>query len=722
MASDEAGVTQSWGQPIWQSDFSYTGKPDAQWWSLYNGPGHVGNGTRRPERINVLDGVLRLDGTSGGSTGGMAHELSQRYGRWEARMRAYETGGSGEQYHPVLIIWPDVENWPRSGEYDFIENNVGDTTAGAFIHYPHPPGAVQQEHATKSGIKIADYHNYAIDWQPTGIKGYIDGVQWFNFSGGGGPNGRSNIQDMTPSGHLTIQLDNFGGSSHKTANMDIDWVKIWNKDSVGSNNTINVTGISSAESFPFPLLGNRFRMYLTSSAAPITTAVTPSWEQSTGSIRGLLGLNRGGTNTAVTITEASTSNTFDALAGQWISQPMTSGGTLKGAYSYVIARNESDANADMFARAVVKVVSGDGTVVRGIASELAGPSEFTTTAQAFTVTGNIDTPVTCQPGDRIVVEIGARATNTVATSYSATFRYGGTPADIESGDTGTAITTNSAWVNFADRAVQALFFGQTLTPTSVTSAEAFGTAVLVQPPTLGITGAGGIPTAQAFGGPVVRAEAYPLFPSGFGGEVFGVPSVSNSVVVLAGIPTEEAFGSHRVRRLSDLFVDNGIPSAEAFGALVLVHYQEVAPPSIESAETFGLTEVEDPARRIRTFSILTAEAFGTPTLANRVRSRSIDSAEAFGAPIVKRAFYRLVQPTRVERWRLGDPGNVIYVRNVVGLTVYGDDTQLFTAENPKTETLFSAKYVWQGGHDNITEDQAIRDLWVANNYQVEMSY
>jgi hypothetical protein len=54
--------------------------------------------------------------------------------------------------------------------------------------------------------------------------------------------------------------------------------------------------------------------------------------------------------------------------------------------------------------------------------------------------------------------------------------------------------------------------------------------------------------------------------------------------------------------------------------------------------------------------------------------------------------------------------------------VYGDDTTLHTDENPKTEVLLSAKYVWQGGHDNITEDQAIRDLWLANGYQVEMSF
>lgn len=720
--SDEAGVTQGWGTPIYNEDFNYNGTPKPEW-DLYGpGPGHIGNGRRLPERVTVTNGVMRISGLANGDTGGMAHQVDQRYGRWEVRVRAYQTGTSGDQYHPVCIIWPGVENWPRSGEYDFQENDVGDTSAGAFIHYPHPNLPVQQEHATQSGVKIADWHNYAIDWQPTGITGYIDGKKWYHFSGGAGPAGRSDIQGMTPDGHLTLQLDNFTGSGGlRPANMDIDWVRVWSKDSVAQNTGITGRGIASAENFGTPLLGNRFRMYLTNSAAPVSTATAASWEQTTGSVQKLLGLNRGGSNTTVTVAETSTSNTFDVLAGQWISPPMTSSGTLKGAYSYVMARSESDTAADFFSRVVIKVVSNDGTVLRGVASDAAANTlEFTTTSQAATFTSNIETPVAVQVGDRLVVELGARAQNVVNTSYSATFRYGGTSGDVESGDT-TLATTASPWINFADKAVQALFFGQTLTVTSALSSEAFGTATVTHPPTREILSAGGIVSAGVFGSPVVHAEAAIVAPSGFGGEVFGTASISNAIVV-PSIDSAEAFGSHRVRRLSDIFIDAGIPTAEAFGALTLVHFQELAPPSIESAEAFGLTEVEDPARNLHPFGIVTAEAFGFPTLSSRMRSVSILSAEAFGAPIVKRGFWKLVQPTRIERWRLGDPGNVIYVRNVVGLTVLGDDTSLRTVENPRTEDIVSAKYVWQGGHDNITDNSAFRDLWIANGYQVEMSF
>lgn len=726
--STEAAITQGWGNPIWQSEFTNAAELTNGTWGLYDGPGHGGNGTRDPERISYTGGVLRLQGTAGGSTGGMAHLAVQRqYGRWEARMRAYTTGGTAgqSQYHPVLIVWPDSDNWPDDGEYDFIETDVG-STAGAFIHYPHPynGNVLQQEHATDSSKAVADYHNYAIDWQPTGITGYIDGVQWYHYANGAGPAGRSNIQAM-PSGHLTVQLDNFGGATHRPANMDLEWVKIYSEDSVASNNTITATGIPSAEAFQLPVVGNRFRMYLTNSAAPVTPVVGPSspWDNTGSAVSKLLGLDRGGSNTTLSIAETSTSNTFDVKFGEWVSQPFTSSGTLQGGYNIVVAGSESDAAADMFQLVIIRAVSGDGTVSRGVAeSVFFSTLERGTTDQAFTFGDAMSTPVAVQAGDRLVVEVGYRATNTVATSYSGKIFYGGTAGDIEQGDLSPTITTKSGYFTFTDPGVKALFFGQTITGTGIASAEAFGAITLVQPPTLALSAVGAIPSAEVFGDVTVHAEAAIIAPGGISEEAFGVASVSNTVVV-PSITTAEAFGSHRVRRLSDINVDTGIASAEAFGALVLVHYQEVAPAGIESGELFGFTEVEDPHRHLQPFGILPAEEFGNPVLSYRFRSRSIPSAEAFGRPVVAVGFWRLVQPTRIERWRLGDgTPNVVYVTNVVGLTVYGDDDLLSTIENPKTETLDSAKYVWQGGHDNITTDQAIRNLWLANGYQVEMSF
>jgi hypothetical protein len=728
--SDEAAITQGWGTPIWQSDFSpgTEGQLTDNTWGLYDGPGHAGNGTRDPERISITDGVLRLQGTSGGSGAGMAHRVvKRRYGRWEARMRAYSTGGTAgqKQWHPVLIVWPDSDNWPVDGEYDFIESDVGDT-AGANIHYPHPNLPVQQEQFTDSSKQMSDYHNYAIDWQPSGITGYIDGVQWYHVSGGGGPNGRSNIQNM-PSGHLTVQLDNFGGSPHRPANMDVDWVRIYDNTSVASNNAITCTGIPSANQggfvgFGAATVGNRFRLYLNNTASAVS--VTPAaWEQTAGAAASkLLGRNRVGANTSVTVAETSTSNTFDSLLGQWISDPFTSSGTVQGGWQWCLAANESDVAADVKMAAVIRVVSGDGTTVRGLFADTLMSGELGTIINAFVLSAPAGTPVAAQVGDRLVIEIGYRATNTSTTSYSATLRYGGTAGDVEQDDVGAAITTKSAWVQFADGAVKALFTGQTISTTGIPSSEAVGGTVVTVPPTRALSAVGGIASTEVVPSPVVHAEAAIIAPAGIAAGGFGTAAVSNGVVETS-IPSEEAIGSHRVRRLSDLVVDLGIPSGETFGVLVVVHFQAIAPAGLTSAEAFGNTQVEDPARKLFPFSILSAEQFGIPLLKFRLRSKSIESAEAFGLPTLKVGRWKLVQPTRIERWRLGDDSwNVIYVTNVVGLTVYGDNSGLSTIENPKTEQVAGAQYVWQGGHDNITEDQAIRDLWLANGYQVEMSY
>ena len=219
----------NWGAPLPQSDDFTSATLDTTKWSVYNGPGHGGNGRRLPARVAIVNGVLTLTGLANGDSAGMAHRFNQQYGRWEVRCRSSNTSTSGETYHPVLIIWPESDEWPEDGEYDFLENSTpGDDHAGAFIHYPHPSSVpVQQEQATKAGVDLTQWHNVAFEWTPNGVKGFIDGVEWFSYSGGAISGRRSNIQAM-PSGHLTIQLDNFNGSSgNREGKFEIDWVRVY---------------------------------------------------------------------------------------------------------------------------------------------------------------------------------------------------------------------------------------------------------------------------------------------------------------------------------------------------------------------------------------------------------------------------------------------------------------------------------------------------------------
>ncbi|OLM16300.1 hypothetical protein Ae707Ps1_0558 [Pseudonocardia sp. Ae707_Ps1] len=224
-----------WGTPLPASDeFDYTGRPDPERWNHPGEcwPGHDGNGGRCLSRSTVDGEKLVQTGLRNGDSAWISSKFNQQYGRWEARVRSEANGpDNGRQYHPLLIIWPQSDRWPQDGEYDFLENGApGEQCAEAFIHYPHGRGAIQQEFVreTDCGEPLSEWHNVAVEWTPDHIKGFIDGEEWFSFSGGAQA-GRRAIQDM-PSGHLTIQLDNFFGGDMQPATYEVDWVRIYDLD------------------------------------------------------------------------------------------------------------------------------------------------------------------------------------------------------------------------------------------------------------------------------------------------------------------------------------------------------------------------------------------------------------------------------------------------------------------------------------------------------------
>jgi Glycosyl hydrolases family 16 len=250
-----------WGTPLPQSDeFDYTGIPDPDKWKLPGADwlGHNENGTRDPERMEVRDGRLIMTGLANGSTGWMQHKLDQQYGRWEVRCRSRATATSnGNDYHPVLLIWPTSNSRQTDGEYDYLENGApGEQEAGAFLHYPHPgTSVVQQEHFEKPGVDLTQWHNFALEWTPNHLKLFCDGVLWGEASGGAN-SVRRDIQDM-PSGHGTIQLDNFDGTSQTPALFEVEWYRVYTLVPSGPPpgvQTVSPSGIPSGQAFGFPTL------------------------------------------------------------------------------------------------------------------------------------------------------------------------------------------------------------------------------------------------------------------------------------------------------------------------------------------------------------------------------------------------------------------------------------------------------------------------------------
>lgn len=239
--ADSAAERFDWGEPLPDpsDEFDYGSEdepavPDQSKWNLAGGgegqcwPGHAGNGQRCDKNTRVYGGVLRMIGEANGDSGWLASKFGREYGRWEARVRSVNTDTpNGREYHPLLIIWPDSDQWPEGGEYDYLENgSAGEDCAEAFIHYPHVPDVdVQQEFAEESdcGEPLSEWHNVAFEWTADHVVGFIDGEEWFRFSDGEN-DVRECIQCM-PSGHQTIQLDNFYGADMTPAEYEMDWYR-----------------------------------------------------------------------------------------------------------------------------------------------------------------------------------------------------------------------------------------------------------------------------------------------------------------------------------------------------------------------------------------------------------------------------------------------------------------------------------------------------------------
>lgn len=215
--STEAAVRYGWGAPVAGDEFDYTGPP-AVGWSVYDGPGHHGNGTRRPSAWRGDGSTMTVRGDASGTTGGMSADwpgADRRYGRWEVRMR---TSVRDPRYHAVLLLWPQdaYRRGKCDGEVDYSESTADLTRTRFFLHH----GCDNSQSRASVRNDTTAWHNYAVEWTPVGITGYLDGRPWF----------RDEDPDHAPPRpmHATIQLDYFpedGTGPLVPTQMSVDWLR-----------------------------------------------------------------------------------------------------------------------------------------------------------------------------------------------------------------------------------------------------------------------------------------------------------------------------------------------------------------------------------------------------------------------------------------------------------------------------------------------------------------
>ena len=181
----------------WSDEFNGANgsAPDASKWTFDLGGNGWGNNeletyTNRSQNAQVLNGNLVITaaketyaGTDGISRDYTSARLktqglfAQSGGRFEARIKI----PAGQGLWPAFwLLGNDVSSngWPTCGEIDIMEN-VGFQPATVYgtIHGPGYSGGsgISSSKALTTGKFADDFHIYAVEWEGTQIRFYVDG-------------------------------------------------------------------------------------------------------------------------------------------------------------------------------------------------------------------------------------------------------------------------------------------------------------------------------------------------------------------------------------------------------------------------------------------------------------------------------------------------------------------------------------------------------------------
>jgi len=216
----EAAVRNGW--TLIEHDEFDGDELDEDQWSPYSGKTTDDVGQHDPDNITVSDGTVKLTSRDDKTSAGMWWKSGHKYGRWEARVRSQ----AGNGYGPVMLLWPESGDWPEDGEIDMMEIPKGDRTKAYFtVHWGENN---EQDSASATG-DFTQWHNFAVEWTPDHIVGYLDGVEFYrNEDGDAQPPGEMHFvlqQDIGPYGNDWIPAPD--ASTPSEVSFEADWVRVY---------------------------------------------------------------------------------------------------------------------------------------------------------------------------------------------------------------------------------------------------------------------------------------------------------------------------------------------------------------------------------------------------------------------------------------------------------------------------------------------------------------
>jgi hypothetical protein len=199
------------------------------------------------------------------------------------------------------------------------------------------------------------------------------------------------------------------------------------------------------------------RLYLSNSTPPLTpTADTTGWEAvSPTAVTRALTLTKEGASASASGTFAPGAINTEMRLGRFVSPPLTRAVNFagdSGDVTIAFARQRVSGGTAIVSFWRFWGVSGDGDTFLGTPFGSSEPGVNWTTTTGVTagtaLVANHTSPFNAAAGDRIVVDIGFRITDT--TTSTGTLYYGGTAGtDLAGGDTGTTAETRPPWIEFS---------------------------------------------------------------------------------------------------------------------------------------------------------------------------------------------------------------------------------------------------------------------------------
>lgn len=192
------GHAQNW-QLVWSDEFNGSIGPD---WVFETGAGGWGNNEQeyyQQANATIENNALVITAKKE-NVGGAAYtsvrmktqgKRSWKYGKMEARIAMPAFQGAWPGFWMMGDSISSV-GWPACGEIDIMEHiNTGTAIYGS-THWTGTNNAQADfTNSTNANSPLPNYHTYGIEWTPTTIKWFVDGVQYNQFDITNGTGGTS---------------------------------------------------------------------------------------------------------------------------------------------------------------------------------------------------------------------------------------------------------------------------------------------------------------------------------------------------------------------------------------------------------------------------------------------------------------------------------------------------------------------------------------------------